>query len=347
MGVGPEFGKVRSSPAIQIEVLPDIHLGATPGAINDSGVMVGQALFQYSPAVIYHAVRWTRSSPSSEWEVQDLHGLLPSSPSSSSAQHVNDEGVVIGYMEIGGMLHGFVLPPGGSAVDLGVRILAADVSEAGELVGGDYSGDVYYRPLYWATPGAAPEPLPPLENGLPVEGSLFFTPAGEIVGIANDATGRWLARWFRGGGSWLVERLQPVESKGPRPFSVNAAGEGVGYGCPPPSASCDPLYDTSPFYWPTLSDPAVALPTLSRLRTYVFAINDAGVMVGAGHIKGYTASRPLMWPNPGTVIELPLLPKGTGGGASDLNDSRQVVGGITVSDKNGTKGYPVMWILPS
>jgi hypothetical protein len=75
-------------------------------------------------------------------------------------------------------------------------------------------------------------------------------------------------------------------------------------------------------------------------------VSRGGLAAGTAHIKGLTSYRPVIWPSTDSIVELPLLPKGSAGQASDANDSRQVVGSITVSEKGGSRLVPVVWTLP-
>lgn len=333
------FGKAQPALAAQMEVLPALNgLWAQPADITDAGAVVGRSAFTVSPAVVYHAVRWIRPIGSAEWQIEDLHGRLPS-PQESQADKANEDGLIIGYMEIGGVSRGFVLPTSGPAIDLGPSVYASDLSSSGEITGYQWptaGGSDVAVPLYWAGPGAVAEPLPPLEFGQSAEARLF-TPAGAIFGVGSDAAGQWMVLWTRGASGWSVERLQPYVPKGPLPHAMNAFGQAIGYGCPSP-ASCDLYRDRRPFYWSSLTDPAIVLPTLdSRSSTYVLDIADTGLMAGYDNVRGSATTRPLAWTSPHSVI--PLLPKGTAGTASGVNGLGQIVGTA------GGSGA-VVWTLP-
>lgn len=335
----PLFGKTPPAPAAQMEVLPALSgLGAEPADITDAGVVVGRSAFTVSPALVHHAVRWTRPIGSAEWRIEDLHGRLPS-PQESQANKANEDGLIIGYMEIGGVSRGFVLPVTGAAIDLGPSVYASDLSSSGEITGSQWptaGGSDFALPLYWAGPGAVAEALPPLEAGQSAEARLF-APGGAIFGVGSDAAGQWMVLWTRGAGGWSVKRLQPYVPKGPLPHAMNAFGQAIGYGCPSP-ASCDLYRDRRPFYWSSLTDPAIALPTLeNRSSTYVLDIADTGLMAGFDNVRGSTTTRPLAWPSPYSVIS--LLPKGTTGGATGVNGLGQIVG------TTGGSGA-VVWTLP-
>jgi len=335
----PIFGKTPPAPAAEIEVLPALNgLWAEPADITNAGVIVGRSAFTVSPELLFHAVRWTRPIGSAEWQIEDLHGHLPS-PQESQADKANEDGLIIGYMEIGGVSRGFVLPTSGPAIDLGPSVYAYDLSSSGEITGNQSptaGGSDVSVPLYWAGPAAVAEPLPPLEAGQSAE-ALLFAPGGAIFGVGSDAAGQWMVLWTRGAGGWSVERLRPYVPKEPLPHAMNAVGQAVGYGCPSP-ASCDLYRDRRPFYWSSLTDPAIALPTLeSRASTYVLDIADTGLMVGFDNVRGSTTTRPLAWPSPHSV--LPLLPKGTAGGATGVNGLGQIVG------TTGGSGA-VVWTLP-
>jgi hypothetical protein len=333
------FGKKPPAPAAQIEVLPALNgLGAEPADITDAGVVVGRSAFTVSPALVHHAVRWTRPIGSGEWQIEDLHGRLPS-PQESQANKVNEHGTIIGYMEIGGVSRGFVLPATGPAIDLGPSAYASDLSSSGEIAGYQWptaGGSDVAVPLYWAGPGAVAELLPPLEAGQSAEARLF-APGGAIFGVGSDAAGQWMVLWTRGAGGWSVERLQPYVPKGPLPHAMNAVGQAIGYGCPSP-ATCDLYRDRRPFYWSSLADPAIVLPTLdSRSSTYVLDIADTGLMAGYDNVRGSTTTRPLAWTSPRSIM--PLLPKGTAGTATGVNGLGQIVGTA------GGSGA-VVWTLP-
>ena len=129
------FGKAPPAPTAEIEVLPALNdLGAEPSDITDAGVVVGRSAFTLSPALVHHAVRWTRPNGSPDWQIEDLHGRLPS-PQESQANKANEHGLIIGYMEIGGVSRGFVLPATGPAIDLGPSVYASDLSSSDEITG--------------------------------------------------------------------------------------------------------------------------------------------------------------------------------------------------------------------
>ena len=336
---GPLLGKTPPAPAAEIAVLPTLNgLSTGPAAITDNGVIVGRSAITVSPKLLFHAVRWTRPIGSAEWRIEDLHGRLPS-PEMSQANKANEDGLIIGYMEIAGASRGFVLPVSGPAIDLGPSVYASDLSSSGEITGMQSpspGGSDVTLPLYWTAPGAVAEPLPALEPGRHAE-ALLFAPGGSIVGVGSDAAGQWLVLWTRGAGGWSVERLQPYVPKGPLPVAINAVGQAVGYGCPTPTA-CDLYRDRRPFYWSNLADPPVLLPTLDgRSSTYVLDIADTGLMAGYDNVRGSTATRPLAWTSPQS-IKL-LLPKGSGGTAGGVNSLGQIVG---TTDGSGA----VVWTLP-
>jgi len=344
----PLFGKAPPAPAAQIEVLPALNgLWAQPADITDAGVIVGRNAFTVTPGLLFHAVRWTRPMGSTEWQVEDLNGRLPS-PEMSQANKANEDGLIIGYMEIAGVSRGFVLSTSGPAIDLGPAVYASDLSPFGEITGMRYpvpGGSDVTVPLYWAAPGAGAESLPPLQDGQSAEAH-FFTSGGAIVGVGSDAAGQWMVLWTRGAAGWSVERLQPYVPKGPLPHAGNAAGQAIGNGCPSP-ASCDIYVDRRPFYWTDLTSPPIALPTLdSHFPTYVQGLADTGLMAGYGNVKGATASKPVAWPTPSSIIELPLLPKGSGGTAGGVNNLGQIVGTVTVTDKRSSQQSAVVWTLP-
>lgn len=335
---GPDaaaFGKTPPAPAAQMEVLPTLNgLGARPAQITDSGIIVGSSTVAVSPKLLRHAVRWTRPNASAEWQIEDLHGRLPS-PETSQADKVNEDGLIIGYMEIGGVPRGFVLPTSGPAIDLGSSTYAQDLSPSGELTG-SLPGPGGAVPAYWSGPGAVPEPLPTLEPDQYTQ-ALFFAPGGTIIGVGTDAAGQWLVQWTRGASGWSVERLQPSVPKGPLPHAVNAVGQAIGYGCPSPG-TCDLFRDRRPYYWSDLRNPPSALPILeNRSSTYVMDIGDSGLMAGFDNARGSTTSRPLAWPSPQSIV--PLLPKGAAGIANGVNGVGQIVG---TADGIGA----VVWTLP-
>lgn len=317
---GAQFGKSPPTPTAGIQVLPALNdLWAGPAAINDGEVIVGRSAYTESPKVLFHAVRWTRTSASADWQIEDLHPALPASEM-SQANAVNESGVVVGYMETGGVGRGFVLTAAGDAIDLGPGVFAGALNDAGEMAGNaaaGYDGRDISVPLYWAAPGSDPSALPPLAAGASAE-ARFFAGSGAIIGVATDESGDWLVRWQRSGEGWTVQRLQPHTPRGPHPLAQNVLGMAVGNGCSPPP-SCDPLADLRAWYWASFEEPALQLPTLANLRTFIGGIADDGLMVGTSHVKGLTSYRPVMWPSPTSIVELPLPPKGSSGSAAGVN----------------------------
>lgn len=329
----PLLGKTPPAPLAEIEVLPvGDSYGAWPADITDSGIIAGRSVFAVSPKQLFHAVRWTRPIGSAEWQIEDLHGRLPS-PETSQASKANEDGLIIGYMEIGGVGRSFVLPASGPAIDLGPSTYAQDLSPSGELTG-SLPGSGGAVPAYWAGPGAVAETLPTLEPGQSAE-TLFFAPGGAIVGVGKDAAGQWLVQWTRGASGWSIQRLQPSMPKGPLPHAMNALGQAIGYGCPSPT-TCDLYRDRRPYYWSNLKNAPIALPVLeSRSSTYVLDIADTGLMAGYDNVRGSTTSRPLAWPSPYSIV--PLLPKGEAGTAGGVNGLGQIVG--------TTSSGAVVWTL--
>jgi len=328
------FGKTPPATTAEFEVLPvGSSLWVQPANITDSGIIVGRGAYEVSPKLLYHAVRWTRPDASASWQIEDLNERLPS-PEMSQADKVNEDGLIIGYMEIGGVGRSFVLPASGPAIDLGPSTYAQDLSPSGELTG-SLPGSGGAVPAYWAGPGAVAELLPSLEPGQSAQ-TLFFAPGGVIVGVGRDAAGQWLVQWTRGASGWSIQRLQPSVPKGPLPHAVNALGQAIGYGCPSPTP-CDLFRDRRPYYWSNLRNPPIALPILeSRSSTYVIDIGDNGLMAGYDNVRGSTTSRPLAWPSPQSIV--PLLPKGVAGTAGGVNGLGQIVG--------TTSSGAVVWTLP-
>lgn len=76
--------------------------------VNQDGVIVGYSTAVVSGSSVAHAAMWTRNA-AGVWQITDLDALVGSAPGRilSSASGINDSGMIVGSMTVGGAVHGY------------------------------------------------------------------------------------------------------------------------------------------------------------------------------------------------------------------------------------------------
>lgn len=329
---------------IKVEELlkPAGSVEAYASDINDNGtVAVGAAYWDatWDHTNDYYAVRWTRSSTTGAWVAENLRERLPQG-TDSRAYLVNDAGTIVflSYRTA----HRYVLTAAGDVIDLGTCGVA-DLSNFDTMVGS--GGTTQSVPLFWASPSSAPAELPPLADGYAAGASQFQ--GADVVGWADDASGRWMVRWVYGAGDWSVSRIVLLPASA-SPGSLNSAGR-MALSLYAPSGGGQYAWDRAPAAWdpPYTQAPAV-LPTSPGAAGNVGAVLEDGTVSGAvtANSKTMTNWLPVIWPTPTTLVQLPLLRGAKYGVTASANAYRQIAGSVSVVDKWGTNEHAVIWTLP-
>jgi probable HAF family extracellular repeat protein len=254
----------------------------------------------------------------------------------STARGINNAGVMVGSMTVGGRDHAFVSYPDGPTRDLGtmggVRSVADDVNEAGTVVGFVQSLTGVQNAFRW-TAAAGMRKLPAPPGGTGVEATAINA-GGLIVGTAGTEDHARALVW-KPDGSAPVELPSP-NGRATRAEGVNDRGEIVGV------AGFDPDR-SSPPEQAVLWEPDAALGTWSAVvlasRGSVSAraldIDNAGDVVGLGsdgRLYGAT-----LWRAPDHNLEmLPVISGPVAILATGLSDTGIIVG---VDDRQGAVAW--------
>jgi hypothetical protein len=242
-----------------------------------------------------------------------------------SVHAITDAGLMVGRnAELNAA---FFDPAGGITHDLGVRGVAFDIDQAGQLIAGQ-GGNL--EPVVWTRSGATWQlmPLPALGGrgfGRAV-GSDAIGAAWVIAGYASEQVSRRESRtrpvkWTRSADGWVLEVLPQGSYGRGMAMGVSSLGVVVGHVGDP--------------YRPAVWDPDGALTVLAPLPNSSAAdeaweINSAGTIV-----VGTSAKRPVFWTrNPdGTWNSVPVdldapfgVSCGTQDKALDVNSGGIVVG---------------------
>jgi len=336
----------KGGSSITIEALgtPVGAVGSRAAAINAAGtVIVGDAYWNATAEYPnnWYAARWSRSSASGPWQVEDLRPLLPSSRWSWAMQ-VNNAGTVTVRSEdpSGGSHYRSLVIVAGVRYDLGLDVVPNSLSESDAMAGVKYdpSGANPDQPLYWASPYViTAELLPVLAPGHGGQAIWFL--GGGIRGTADDADGVWLVQWTGGTGSWTIERLRKLPPQF-TPSGLNTQGRLAGRQCGTP---CSPIRPFDPInYRAVVWDAPYAglptyLPNLAGTYSWAGSVMDSGVVVGLTVASNGVDMLPVIWPTPGTVKALPLLLRAKGGGTAGVNRN-QITGNVGAA--------AVLWTLP-
>lgn len=337
-------GKPSGGGGIKVEVLvkPAGSADAYADDINDIGtVAVGAAYWDatWDYRNNYYAVRWTRASTSDPWVTEDLRLMFP--PEIDTRPYlVNDAGTIVLVSFNTG--HYYVLTTAGSVVDLGTNAVR-DIGNDDTMIG--YRSGSPGAALFGATPTSPPEELPPLDGVHGASASVFQGP--DVIGWAEDATGRWAVRWANTGGSWSVHRIALLPPGASGPGGMNSAGR-LSLGLYEPS-SVQYGWDHRPALWdPPYDQPPVKLPTVSGTAGSVGAVLEDGTVVGVVTASSKTVRNwlPVIWPTPTSLVRLPLLSGAKYGGTSHVNAYRQVAGTAVFVEGWATVDHAVIWTLP-
>lgn len=205
--------------------------------------------------------------------------------------------------------HWFVITRAGPTLELRPGDSVADLSDADQMVGSGRNPNTAAAgsPLYWASLSAAPVALPVIQDGYGGQAQWFQ--GLDILGTLADASGNWLVRWSRIGGTWNVVRVQQIPDKHYL-TGVGSSGRlalmhcaatkyafGSPIGCDWRAAVWDPPYIGAPTY----------LPNVAGTYSWTGPVLDDDTVVGVTVASNNVDMLPVLWPTPVTLIKLPLL----------------------------------------
>jgi len=107
-------------------------------------------------------------------------------------------------------------------------------------------------------------------------------------------------------------------------------------GCDWRAAVWDPPYLGAPTY----------LPNVAGTYSGTGRVFDEGTVVGVTVASNGIDVLPVLWPTPTTLVKLPLLSGGKGGGVAGLNSHGQLTGHVDVPVKGVSKFHAVVWTRP-
>lgn len=352
VGAKPGGGGGAGS-TIRIEDLgwPAGSLRSAAAAINQSGdLVVGWAYWDVT--IDYpnrnFAARWTRNAATGAWQAEDLRPRLPWH-TTSDGRLVNDAGTVVVRAEFAdGTEHWFVIMSAGPTLELRPGDSISDLNDEDQMAGSGRNPDQapLELPLYWASPSAIPVELPVIQDGF--GGRAQWFQGLDILGTLADGSGNWLVRWSRSDVGWNVLRVQRIPDKyfltgvgsGGRLALMHCAGTryfvGSPIGCDWRAAVWDPPYLDLPAY----------LPNVAGTYSWTGRVFDDGTVMGVTVASNGVDMLPVLWPTPTTLVKLPLLSGGKGGGAPGLNSHGQLAGHVDVPVKGLSKFHAVVWTLP-
>lgn len=338
-GIGIEAGIFEVT--IQITALPMLDgTYASPAAINDAGVAVGQASDARQRG---YAVRWQRVR--GIWSLEKLPGGLD-----AIATEINNRGTVVGWRVTSG--HVVLWTAQGRTVDLGPGF-PIDLSEQETVVGSrtneNVPGWMKAEAVLWnQTSSSTWSPATVLPKFAGEEGSQAYAISASgthILGHAYDANGVELpVRWDLVGGSWQGPRILP-NSLWSAAFDINNNGEVVGSG-----ATCDPRVPpgcgAAAKFWSsngTLTQ--LSIPGL--VGSHAPRINNAGQAIGFA----WTEDRQFAFrwsPRTGKFEDLGTLLGDVEYEATDINSQGQVVGNtttVTFIPDFTVRKRPLLWTV--
>lgn len=240
------------------------------------------------------------------YSVTDLGSL---GGNTTEAWAINNSRQITGNaLDAGGRSHGFFWDSG-VMTDLG-RVSAWAINNSGVVAGHDGGGAFLYDGTMHAL-------------GVEVRGlTMGINDANQVTGRLGNSGPAFLYS-----GSTPVTRIEGVYSGPGHGADVNSHGAVVGDAFP----GNDPNKDALAFHWDGMFTPLANLAGTwsSRARS----INDSGQIVGHNTLGDphNFVFRPVLWDSKDAE---PLDLGGVGGGAYDINELGQIVGGV---------GYAVLW----
>jgi probable HAF family extracellular repeat protein len=238
-------------------------------AVNNAGVVTGRYTAEDG---FGHPFRYDSVSN----VVTDVPLLANATNGTGNA--INISGVVAGFGNPGGKIHGFIQAPGGSPVDVGdlggnVSSLSG-INASNVAVGMALQGTVMKAVRYDGTLHAL------ATLGGASANATAINAGGLIVGYASNASSQTFAtRWTN---DTTVEPLGTLGGAWSMAWAVNTAGDIVG-------ASLNASNEQHAFLWKngTLQDLNDLIdPASGWVLAAAYGINDAGVIVGDGFLDG-------------------------------------------------------------
>ncbi|GAA2374282.1 hypothetical protein Cme02nite_03350 [Catellatospora methionotrophica] len=290
-----------------------IDLGVLPGTtssvatdLNEHGVIVGNS----SGNSASRAVRWKNGT------MTDL-GTLGGPTASATA--INNNGWIVGNSNVDdyGTRHGFLWRPGQPMLDLdslGSDSFAADINDAGVVIGQYYDSELGFRGFRWENgvmttiENQAGGPDPDLRRFIPKQ----ITGSGLIVGESQGQAARW-----------VDGTVTLVGVPGAYCGGANAAGEVTA------SAS---LPTERAFVWRADGTTRTLQMPSGTTRAWPTSINADGDAVGYGTSGHGTISRPVYWSETGVAHSLPSLVPDGHSVAVRVNNASKVIGWSHAAD---------------
>lgn len=335
-------GSTGSGIRIEQLVMPSGAAQAMATAINEQGTAIAGSIDWKGDQYWYFAARWRRASAESPWQAEDLRPLLPTAKN-SAAFLVNDAGTVVVQSEFtDGTSHVFVITSAGETIEVAPNDQPSDLSALDAMVGlRSGEGVRPDRPVYWTSPYDSAVELPVLEDGYGGAASWFQGP--DVIGTLGDASGRWLVRWTRVNGQWIVTRIVQV----PPAYTVTSMNSGGRltlnicdpYPCGPGGANSngavwDPPYVSSPLY----------LAKRGGTSSGAGRVLEDGRVIGA--LMTSSSWVPVLWPTLNTFTELPTLSHADSTFFNDANEFKQLVGHVRLYSARQFQHVAVLWTLP-
>jgi probable HAF family extracellular repeat protein len=293
----------------------------TGGAIALALGLPGRALAQHGrPPMVYVVDSISAKGP-----------LVLPGEAESEGLDINNLGEVVGWSaQSSGPKHAFKRSLLGSTIDLGAAYpldttVANGINDNSEVVGYRRVGIALQRAFYWSSsegfvimshvnpPGviAARDYVAKAINN---QGRIVGWALADQVGYENDA----ITWWHHDADPAIVYTAPAGFSNWVNDISDSSWFAGVEYDV------ATNHYAGYRFRAGTLEYPPDPTPEL-RLDE-VFAVNEAGTVVGSTYYPSVGASRAVRWRRSGNPLILGVLPGGAGTQAFDINESEFVVG---------------------
>ncbi|MCA9311759.1 MAG: hypothetical protein KDA21_11175 [Phycisphaerales bacterium] len=176
-------------------------------------------------------------------------------------------------------------------------------------------------PLIWTGPSSVAQL--PLPAGETLGRAYSINSSGMVVGSVNGGSLERAAVYTTSSGSVLTQTM-PNGGVLTTAYGINGGGRIVGQALDPTNAAV-----TKGFYLDPGDGTATdigALTALGHNSAIAFAVSSDGRIAGSSSLNSGADVRPFVWTESGGMMEVPLLPGTTTGGARGVNASGWVVG---------------------
>jgi uncharacterized membrane protein len=328
-GIGTELFEVTVKPITDLGTLDGASVSYARGINSNGTTIIGRSGER--------PVRWTFTNDS--WMIEDLAPLIGTT--TSYLVEVNNDGDIVGYMNLSDGTHAFLLTASGETIDLHYAPMCSGTAEPWQHTSAYGVNNrrevviVAYDPpnasaFHWAD-GCMTK--------LPALGPLTDARGINDNGLIAGASGGLPVRWMRNGdGTWTVTVLPlPSGCQTGWAGAINATGMAAG--------NC---FDTKTgkrlaLRW-SASGALTVLPALARGDSEIHEINDAGDVAGQSVRRDGMSVRAVLWPIAGGIKDLGAIVGSSQ--AWGVNDNKQVVGSSQVPDGNTWPHHALLWTLP-